>query len=80
MRALGINWNRLDPFPRYGPFDFPVIQPVAAPYTPLYNYPVITEPQVVAPTAPAAGVPDWVVVGGAALAGIALTALLLKKA
>lgn len=76
MKALGVNWNKMDPFVRYGPTDFPVI---AAP--PLYNYPVITEPAsvVVAPTTPATSVPNWVLVGGAIVAGVALATLLMRK-
>jgi hypothetical protein len=77
MRALGVDWNRMDPFVRYTPYDFPVIE---NPYP--YAFPVIQEtPPVVVPTpaSPAAAVPNWVLIGGSVLAGVALGALLLKK-
>jgi hypothetical protein len=83
MKALGVNWNSLDPFPRVGPTDFPVIAPIVPPVIaapPAYTFPVITEPApVVAPTAPAAGIPTWVLLGGAILAGVAIATLLMKK-
>lgn len=77
MRALGINWNKLDPFPRYGPFDFPVVAPVAP--SPTYLFPVQeVPPAVVAPVPAAPVIPQWAVIGGAALAGVVLATLLLK--
>lgn len=87
MKALGVNWNKMDPFVRYGPTDFPIlapaVPPLIAPVAPpivapsVYNYPVITEtPAVVAPVY---GIPNWVLVGGAILAGVALTTLLMRK-
>lgn len=80
MKALGINWNNLDPFPRYGPLDFPAVAPAAAPS---YLFPVVqgTPPVVTTPApAPAASdIPSWVLFGGAALAGVVLASLLLKK-
>lgn len=77
IKALGINWNKLDPFPRYGPFDFPAVAPAAAP---TYLFPVQEVPPAVMPAASQAEkVPDWVVLGGAALAGVALTMLLLRN-
>jgi hypothetical protein len=84
MKALGVNWNSLDPFPRYGPTDFPVIMPIVPPTIatpPAYTFPVITEPApVVTQATPSPIVPSaWIYVGLATLAGIALTSLLLKK-
>lgn len=75
MRALGVDWNRMDPFVQYTPYNFPVIQ---NPYP--YAFPVIQEtPPVVAPAAPATPTPNWVLIGGSVIAGVVLGALLLKK-
>lgn len=75
MPALGVNWNRMDPFVRYNPYAFPVVE------TP-YAYPVIQEQAPVVMTTPApaaaAAAPNWVLIGGSILAGVALGALLLK--
>lgn len=75
MPALGVNWNRMDPYVRYSPYDFPVVE------TP-YAYPVIQEPvpQVMVTPAPASmGLPTWAIIGGSVLAGLAVGALLLPK-
>jgi len=75
MPALGVNWNRMDPFVRYTPYDFPIIENP-------YAFPVIQEtPPVVVPTpAPAStAIPTWAIVGGSLLAGAAVAALIFKR-
>lgn len=59
--------------------DFPVFEvPVPGYIPPQYTYPVQELPPPIV-TEPAPAIPTWALVGGAALAGIAVTALLMGK-